>query len=127
LRRGQFLLGFGREGCKSPGVPEKEGALTCKGDAAAGAIEEANAQIIFQCIDLKGDSRLREKKLLRRFVKTELFRNHAEYFQPEVFQPRHVTIIGANWRTATVPRRTLRVSLCRFGAGTKGSSASPTE
>ena len=53
LRRSQLLFGFGCEGCKFLGVTEKEGTLKGKGNVTARAVEEANAEFVFQCIDLK--------------------------------------------------------------------------
>ena len=61
-----------------------------------GTVEEANTEILFQGLDLKRDSGLSEKELLRCFVKAQLLSNRAKHFQTKVFQLGHVIIIRGN-------------------------------
>jgi hypothetical protein len=62
----KFLFGFGNECRYFVGVTEQEGSLGSEGDAIGGAIEEANAEIVFERFDLKRNCGLGEKKVFRR-------------------------------------------------------------
>jgi len=70
--------------------------LRSKRDAIGGAIKEANAEIVFERFDLKGDGGLCEKKVFRRLAKIEMFSNGAKNLETEVFQLGHVMIIHRN-------------------------------
>jgi len=70
--------------------------LRSKRDAIGGAIKEANAEIVFERFDLKGDGGLCEKKVFRRLAKIEMFSNCAKNLETEAFQLGHVMIIPRN-------------------------------
>ena len=74
----KFLLGFGNQSCNFLGVNEKNGSLWSEGDAIAGAIEETNAKIVFERLDLKCDGgwvRKRCSAALRKFKCSATVRN----------------------------------------------------
>jgi hypothetical protein len=70
--------------------------LRSNGDAIGGAIEKANAEIVFERFDLKRDGGLGEKEVFRRLAKIEIFGNSAKNLETEVFQLGHVMIISRN-------------------------------
>jgi hypothetical protein len=73
--------------------------LGSEGDAIRGAIEEANAEIVFERFDLKRDCGLGEKKVFRRLAEIQMFSNGAKHLETEVFQLGHVMIIHGNGQT----------------------------
>ena len=64
-----------------------------EGDAIAGAIEKANAEIVFEGLDLKRDGGLGEEKMFRGLAKVQMFGDGAENLEAEVFQLGHGMII----------------------------------
>ena len=98
---GDFAI-FGAEFAARPGKRERRfswrrraGADPCasEGDAIAGAIEEANAEIVFERLDLQRDGRLGEKKMFRGLAKIQMFGDGAKNLEAEIFQLRHGMII----------------------------------
>src|SRR5260370_41687592 len=89
----KFLFRLGNECRYLFSVAEQEGSLRSKGDAIGGAIEEANAEIVFERFDLKRDGGLSKEKLFRRLAKIEMFCNGSKNLETEVFQLGHVIII----------------------------------
>jgi hypothetical protein len=52
--------------------------LSSKSDSVRGSIKKPYAKIGFQCLDLKSNGRLSQKKVLRGFVKVEALCDSAE-------------------------------------------------
>jgi len=73
--------------------------LRSKGDAVGGAIEEADAEIVFERFYLKRDCGLRKKKMFRSFAKIQMLCDGAKYLEAKVFQLGHVMIIHGNRST----------------------------
>jgi hypothetical protein len=67
--------------------------LRGKGDVIGGAIEETNAEIIFERFDLKRNGGLGQEKVFRRLAKIEMLSNRAKHLEAKVFQLGHVMII----------------------------------
>ncbi len=70
--------------------------MRSKRDAIGGAIKEANAEIVFERLDLKRDRGLSKEKVFRRLAKIEMFSNGAKNLETKVFQLGHVMIIHRN-------------------------------
>jgi len=70
--------------------------LGSQGDTIGGAIEEANAEIVFPRFNLKRDGGLSKEKLFRGLAKIEMLCNGSKNLETEVFQLGHVTIIFRN-------------------------------
>ena len=68
-------------------------------DAIAGAVEETNAEIVFQCLHLQRDGRLREKKMLGGLAEIQMFGDRAKDFQTKIFQLGHGMIIYGKGET----------------------------
>ena len=64
-----------------------------EGDAIAGAIEEANAEIVFEGFDLQRDGGLGEEKMFGGFAEIQMFGDGAKDFEAEVFELGHGMII----------------------------------
>ena len=64
-------------------------------NSIAGAVEQSNAEIIFERLDLQRDRGLRKKELLSSFAEVEVLGNRAEDLQPKVLQLSHGEIIYA--------------------------------
>ena len=95
----EVLFGLGNEGGDLFRVGEQDSALRSKRDAVAGAIEEADAEIVFEGFDLKCDGGLGEEKMFGGFAEVQLFGDGAEDFQAEVLELGHGMIMhGKRWR-----------------------------
>lgn len=94
ILRGERLFGFGDDGGEAGGVVEEQFALCGQGDMAAGAIEEADAQVFFERFDLQRDGGLGEKELLGGLAEAQVVGHGAEDLQPEVLELGHLTIMG---------------------------------
>jgi len=68
---------------------EERGALAGEGSAAGGAVEEADAKVIFEGFDLQGYGGLGEEEMLGGFAEAEVFGDGAEDFEAEVFKMGH--------------------------------------
>ena len=88
-----FLFGLENEGRDFSGVAQQKRALRSECNAVAGAIEEADAEIVFESFDLKGDGGLGEEKMFGRFAKIQMLGDGAEDFETEVLQLSHGMII----------------------------------
>jgi len=99
ILRAKFLFRFGNEGGYFLRVAEQEGSLRSKRDAIGGAIEEANAEIVFEPFDLKRDGGLSEEEVFRRLAKIQMFCNGSKHLQAKVFQLGHGMIIHWNGQT----------------------------
>jgi len=93
ILRTELLLGLGDDGRDFLGVDEKKGSLRSEGDAIAGAIEEANAEIVFERFDLERDGGLCEEKVFGCLAKVQMFGNRAKDFETKIFQLSHGMII----------------------------------
>jgi len=67
--------------------------LSGKRDLAAGPVEKAHPEIVFECLDLKRHGGLRKEELFRCLVKVQVLRNSAEHLETKILELRHVTII----------------------------------
>ena len=67
-----------------------------EGDAIAGAIEEADAEIVFQGFNLKRYRGLGQEKVLGCLTKIQMFCDGAKDFEAEVFELGHSMIIYRN-------------------------------
>jgi hypothetical protein len=93
ILRAELLLGLGNEGGYLLGVGEQEGSLRSQGNAIAGAIEETDAEIVFEGLDLERDGGLGEEKVFCRLAEVQMLGNGAEDFEAKVFQLGHEMII----------------------------------
>ena len=59
-------------------------------DAITGAIEEADAEIVFEGLDLKRDGGLSEEEMFRGLTKIQMFGNCAENLEAKILQLGHV-------------------------------------
>ena len=73
-----------------------------QGDAIGGAIEEANAEIVFESLDLQRDGWLSEKEVFRRFAKIQMLGDGAKHLEAKVFKLGHAMIILGNARRASL-------------------------
>jgi hypothetical protein len=79
----------------------QEQSLRSKRDAIRGAIEETDAEIVFERFDLKRNGWLGQEKMFRSFAKIQMLRHCAKHLEAKVFQLSHVMIIHGNrstWR-----------------------------
>ena len=78
-------------------VTQQDRPLRGKLDAVAGAVEEADTQIVFQGFDLQGDGGLSEEQLCGGFAEVEMLGDRAENFETKIFQLRHGMIVPSCW------------------------------
>ena len=94
-----------------------------KGDAIAGAVEETNAEVVFQRSDLERNSRLGEKKMFGGLAKIQMFGNRAKYLETEILQLRHGMIIHCGVKAREFPIELLGTAF-DFRRRTGGSTES---
>jgi hypothetical protein len=82
-------------------ISEKNTAGLCQGNVRPGAIEELNPKILFKCLYLKADCRLRKVQLLCSLPEALLCRNCTEDYNAEVFEACHrifdLSLVGARF------------------------------
>jgi hypothetical protein len=59
--------------------------LPSQGDPASSAVEEADPEIIFQCLDLKRHGGLGQEKMFCGFAKVQVFSNGTKHLEPKMF------------------------------------------
>ena len=89
IDRAESSFGFGCKFGDSDCITKKDRALRGEGDAVGGAVEETDAQIVLQGLDLKRDGGLGKKEVLRGFAKVQMFGDGAENFEAEIFELGH--------------------------------------
>ena len=95
----EFFFRFSDDRCNSARIAQKNRALFGKSDAASGAIEEADAKVVFEGLDLKSDGWLREEEQFRSFPKVEVLSNRSKDLQSKILQLCHEQIIhGIGWK-----------------------------
>ena len=82
---GNLFFGFGDDFGNRYRVPVQDSAGRGQRYLVAGAVQKPDGELVLQGLDVQGDGRLGEAKLLRRPVKAEQFGNRAEYLQAWIF------------------------------------------
>jgi len=89
----ELAFRLGGDGGELVGMVQENFALGSERDFAAGAVEEADAEFVFEGLDLKSDRGLSEKELVGGFAEIEVLGNGTADLKAEVLQLRHGRII----------------------------------
>ena len=81
----EFLLGLGSQRGNFLSVAQEDGALRSEGNAMAGAVEEADAEIVLEGFDLQRDCGLAEKKMFRGFAEVEMLGSGSKNLESKIF------------------------------------------
>jgi hypothetical protein len=88
-QRGNFMFSLDEERIRLLRISQKNLSRLRQRDLRAGAIEELDAKIFLQRLDLETHRGLRQIQLFRGLTKAALFRNCPEDYQAEVVETRH--------------------------------------
>ena len=91
--------------------------MRCESDAIASAIEEADAEIVFESLDLKRNGGLGEKEMFRGLTEIQMFGNRAENLEAEIFQLGHVDDYPRKMRAVRFVLETCGIWVRFEGAG----------
>ena len=91
-QRGDLVFSLNEERIRLPRVSQEHLASLRQSNTRSGAIEELDADVFLQRLDLETDRGLRQVQFFRSLAKAVLFRNCPEDDQAEVVQTRHATI-----------------------------------
>lgn len=105
----EVLLGLGCKRGEFGGVTKQDLALRRERNAIGGTVEKADAEIVFEGLDLECDRGLGEEEMLGSFAEVEVFGDRAEHFETEVLELRHGEIVSScGWSRLLLPGRAQR-------------------